>query len=135
MTELRAFTMLTELTGTIGSRISGSPQAAKAVEWGKKTMLQCGFDSVYLQPVMVPRWVRGSVEHAWVLDGKKEIPLTICALGGSIATPKKGITAEVIEVHSLEEAKNLGEKAKGPDKSTDNGSVRRRRRPARRWGD
>ena len=113
LTELRAFTMLTELTGTIGSRISGSPQAAKAVEWGKKTMLQCGFDSVYLQPVMVPRWVRGSVEHAWILDGKKEIPLTICALGGSIATPKKGITAEVIEVHSLEEAKNLGEKAKG----------------------
>jgi hypothetical protein len=113
LTELRAFTMLTELTGTIGSRISGSPQAAKAVEWGKKTMLQCGFDSVYLQPVMVPRWVRGSVEHAWILDGKKEIPLTICALGGSIATPKKGITAEVIEVHSLEEVKNLGEKAKG----------------------
>jgi len=36
LTELRAFTMLTELTGTIGSRISGSPQAAKAVEWGKK---------------------------------------------------------------------------------------------------
>ena len=105
--------MLSELTGTIGNRISGSPQAAKAVEWGKKTMLQCGFDSVYLQPVMVPRWVRGSVEHAWILDGEKEIPLTICALGGSIATPKEGITAEVIEVHSLDEAKNLGEKAKG----------------------
>jgi len=105
--------MLSELTGTIGSRISGSPQAAKAVEWGKRTMLQCGFDSVYLQPVMVPRWVRGSVERAAILDGDKEIPLTICALGGSIATPKEGIIAEVIEVHSLDEAKNLGDKAKG----------------------
>ena len=62
---------------------------------------------------MVPHRVRGSVERAWILDGEKEIPLTICALGGSIATPKEGITAEVIEVHSLDEAKNLGEKAKG----------------------
>ncbi len=113
LTELRAFAMLSELTGTIGSRLSGSPQAAKAVEWGKNTMLKCGFDSVYLQPVMVPHWVRGSVERAWILVGKKKIPLTICALGGSIATPKEGITAEVIEVHSLDEAKNLGGKAKG----------------------
>lgn len=113
LTELRAFTMLSELTGTIGSRLSGSPQAAKAVEWGKKTMVQCGFDSVYLQPVMVPHWVRGNIERAAIIDGEKEIPLTICALGGSIATPKEGITAEVIEVHSLEEAKNLGAKAKG----------------------
>jgi carboxypeptidase Q len=113
LTELRAFTMLSELTGTIGSRLSGSPQAAQAVEWGKRTMLQCGFDSVYLQPVMVPHWVRGSVERASIIDGEKKISLTICALGGSIATPKEGITAEVIEVHSLDEAKNLGEKAKG----------------------
>ena len=36
LTELRAFAMLSELTGTIGSRLSGSPQAAKAVEWGNK---------------------------------------------------------------------------------------------------
>ena len=113
LTELRAFTMLSELTGTIGSRLSGSPQAAQAVVWGKKTMLQCGFDSVYLQPVMVPHWVRGSVERASIIEGEKKIPLTICALGGSIATPKEGITAEVIEVHSLDEAKNLGGKAKG----------------------
>jgi len=113
LTDLRAFTMLSELTGTIGSRLSGSPQAAKAVEWGKKTMLQCGFDSVYLQPVMVPHWVRGNVERASILDGQKETPLTICALGGSIATPEEGITAEVIEVHSVNEAKSLGEKARG----------------------
>ncbi len=75
LTELRAFAMLSELTRTIGSRLSGSPQAAKAVESGNSTMLKCGFDSAHLQPVMVPHWVRGSVERAWILDGEKESPL------------------------------------------------------------
>jgi len=113
LTELRAFSMLSELTGTIGNRLSGSPQAARAVEWGKKTMQQCMFDSVHLQPVMVPHWVRGSEERASIIDAGKETPLAICALGGSVGTPKEGISAGIIEVHSLEEAKNLGEKAKG----------------------
>ena len=113
LTDLRAFSMLSELTGTIGNRLSGSPQAARAVEWGKKTMQQCQFDSVYLQPVMVPHWVRGKEERASILEAGKESPLTVCALGGSIGTPKEGITAGVIEVHSLDEAKNLGERGKG----------------------
>jgi len=38
----------------------------------------------------------------------------VCALGGSIATPKSGITAEVIEVHTLRELEELGtEKIQG----------------------
>ena len=105
--------MLTELTGTIGNRLSGSPHAAKAVEWGKSTMLKSGFDSVHLEGVSVPHWVRGKSERASIFVGKKKTPLAVCALGGSIATPKKGIIAEVIEVQSLDEVKNLGDRAKG----------------------
>ena len=102
-----------DLTQNIGGRLSGSPEAAKAVIWGEKLMKQVGLDSVWLQPVMVPHWVRGKKEiAAYTTNGvQKNVP--ICALGFSVATPKAGILAEVIEVKSLEEAKTLGTKMEG----------------------
>ena len=110
----RSYDMLYDLCTTIGHRISGSPQAAKAVEWAMKQMEEYGFDNVHLEPVMVPCWVRGPVEEAYLLlpSGQRE-KLKITTLGGSIATPAEGITAEVIEVKSFDELKKLGNKAKG----------------------
>jgi carboxypeptidase Q len=109
-----AYRVLSELTSTVGARLSGSPQAAHAVEWGKTTMENLGFDRVHLEPVTVPHWVRGPVEEASIVTGSgRKIALNICALGGSIATPDDGITGEVIEVKSFEELKALGDKAKG----------------------
>jgi len=61
--------MLADLCTTIGHRISGSPQAARAVEWAKKQMEEHGFDNVHLEPVMVPHWVRGPVEEAYLIHG------------------------------------------------------------------
>jgi carboxypeptidase Q len=57
------------LTGTIGPRLSGSPQAQQAVEWGKATMEKAGFDRVYLQEVMVPHGVRGGTERGLIEPG------------------------------------------------------------------
>ncbi len=113
LTDGKSYEWLRDLTQNIGPRLSGSPEAQKAVEWGEKVMQEVGLDSVWLQPVMVPHWVRGEKEVAnYTVNGiKKEV--AVCALGFSIATPKKGITAEVIEVKSLEEAKALGDKMKG----------------------
>jgi len=109
----KSYEWLRDLTQNVGGRLSGSPEAAKAVVWGEELMNQIGLDSVWLQPVMVPHWVRGEKETArYAINGtKKEV--AICALGFSIATPKTGILAEVIEVKSLEEAKALGAKMKG----------------------
>jgi carboxypeptidase Q len=109
----KSYEWLRDLTQNIGGRLSGSPEAAKAVVWGEKLMNQVGLDSVWLQPVMVPHWIRGEKETArYAVNGtKKEV--AICALGFSVATPKTGILAEVIEVKSLEEAKGLGAKMKG----------------------
>ncbi|MBI5214744.1 MAG: M20/M25/M40 family metallo-hydrolase [Ignavibacteriae bacterium] len=117
----KAYELLYELSTTIGHRLSGSENAAKAVAWAKRKMESLGFDSVYLEPVMVPHWVRGDVEQAYVLgssfgsNGKQHenVELTVCALGGSVATPAEGVTAEVIEVKTFEELQALGEKAKG----------------------
>jgi carboxypeptidase Q len=115
LTDLDAYAMLTELTGTIGGRLSGSPQAAAAVEWGRQTMLKLGFQNVHLEPVMVPHWVRGAVEQGmvWGPNSGTALTLNLCALGGSVGTPEAGVEGEVIEVHSLKEAGELGDRARG----------------------
>lgn len=105
----KSYTDLEYLCKKIGSRLSGSVGAQKAVEWGKKVMESYGFDKVYLQEVMVPHWVRGEKEQAKIIVGKKSMEVPIAALGGSVATPKGGITAPIIEVQSLTELKTLGE--------------------------
>jgi carboxypeptidase Q len=93
----------------IGQRLSGSANAQKAVEWSKKLMESCGFDHVFLQEAMVTHWVRGEKEIGKIIDGKTQIPVAIAALGGSVATPKGGLSAQVVEVQSLAELKVLGE--------------------------
>ena len=69
-----------------------------------------GFDTVYLQEVMVPHWERGELEEAYFYNGKNKINLSILGAGGTVSTPKEGITAEVVEVSSLDEVMNWEEK-------------------------
>lgn len=111
----QGYSLLRELCYNIGPRLCGSPQAAAAVEWSRQTMVKLGFDNVHLQPVMVPHWERGEIEEAAIINSALvgTVPLSVCALGGSIATPKTGIVAEVIEVRSLKEVAALGRKAQG----------------------
>ncbi|WP_152559853.1 M20/M25/M40 family metallo-hydrolase [Hymenobacter sp. IS2118] len=105
----QSYENLRYLTGTIGARLSGSPQAQQAVEWGKLTMEKAGFDRVYLQEVMVPHWVRGNKERGEIVGNKgKEIKVALCALGGSVGTNGK-LKAGVVEVRSFEELRNLPE--------------------------
>lgn len=106
-----SYEMLRELTTKAPARLSGSPNAAAAVEWSRHAMKQFGFDSVWLQPVMVPHWVRGGKEVAKAITKKQgAITLTVLALGGSIGTGAQGINAQVVEVKDFEELKTLGEK-------------------------
>jgi len=100
---------LHHLCKNIGQRLSGSANAQKAVEWGKKLMDSYGFDHVFLQEVMVPHWVRGQKDIGVIINGKTRIPVAIAALGMSVATPANGITAPIIEVHSLKQLDTLGE--------------------------
>ncbi|MDP1676935.1 MAG: M28 family peptidase [Bacteroidota bacterium] len=111
--ELSAFEMLKDLTGNVGNRLSGSKNYEKAVMWGKQMLYKAGADSAWLEPVMIPHWVRGEEKSSLVLVNKKKIELSICALGGSVGTSKNGVSAKVIEVKSFEEVKMLGDKAKG----------------------
>ena len=109
LTNSRCYGWLDFLSNRIGGRLSGSPQAAQAVDYVKLEMSKLPLDSVWLQELMVPHWVRGEAETGWMVIKGKKTPLRVCALGGSIATPASGISGEVVEVHDWEELEKLGE--------------------------
>jgi carboxypeptidase Q len=111
LTQGKSYSMLEFLATKIGARLSGSPGAAAAVEWSRHTMEDFA-DSVKLQPVMVPHWVRGQKEIARIVNSKKRgtIELNVCALGGSVGTGPEGVSASIIEVKNFDELKSLGSK-------------------------
>ena len=114
LTNSKCYSWLDDLSNKVGARLSGSIGAQKGVEYTKAQLETLGLDRVYLQEIMVPKWVRGEKEVAYILDNKSKISIPVCALGGSVATPKNGLTAAVIEVHSIKEIAELGEdKIKG----------------------
>jgi carboxypeptidase Q len=110
----KSYEMLYDLSVNVGPRLSGSTGAAAGVEWSRNAMKQLGFDSVWLQPVMVPHWVRGEKEIGRIISKRiGTVNVNVCALGGSIGTGASGISANVIEVKSFEELKTLGAQVKG----------------------
>jgi carboxypeptidase Q len=117
LTESLSYAWLKDVCTQIGPRLSGSPQAAKAVEYTKKMLDTTGF-TTRLQACMVPHWVRGAKEVVKIVKGTKngksaDISLRCLAIGNSVGSGPNGVTAEVIEVKSLDEVDNLGEKVKG----------------------
>lgn len=104
----KCYAQLEHLCNKIGNRISGSTNAAKAVEFAFESLKKEGFDSVWLQPVMVPHWVRGEKEMGYFVNNNKKTSVHICALGNSVATAKEGIKARLVEVKSFDELKKLG---------------------------
>jgi len=111
LTQSNCYNNLEFLTTKIGCRLSGSPQAEKAVYWAKKAMYAAGADTVILQPCMVPHWVRGQKEKCLIYSDKFKQPIALkaVALGSSSGTGNAGIKALVIEVKSFEELDQLGE--------------------------
>ena len=103
----KAYDNLRYLCKQIGPRLSGSANAQKAVEATAQMLRDAGADTVYLQPCIVPHWVRGDKEKATARykGGRKN--LNVCALGGSVGTGGKTITAEVVEVQSFYELEKM----------------------------
>ena len=106
-----AYRQLAHLTENIGPRLSGSPQAQTAVEYVAAELRKLGLE-VKLEKVMVPHWVRGE-ETAALTDYPGMAPgttqkIVLTALGGSVATPAQGLSAEVIAVNNFDELQALG---------------------------
>src|SRR5690606_32388142 len=103
----QAYQWLDHLSNKIGPRSSGSYNAERAVQYTKQELEELGLDKVWLQSVMVPKWVRGAKETAYVEvgpDSRRDVKIT--ALGGSISG---SIKAEVVEVQGIEDLANFGQ--------------------------
>ena len=64
LTQGKSYDWLNHLTNQIGGRLSGSLNAERAIKWAKDELDALQLDSVWLQTVMVPKWVRGTFEYA-----------------------------------------------------------------------
>ena len=104
-----SYEWLDYLSNQIGGRLSGSINYDRSVKWGMDELKMINLDSVWLQPVMIPKWVRGAPEYAHIESSPgNTISVPIAALGGSISTPSIGISANVIEVKNFNELKMIG---------------------------
>src|SRR3989442_426285 len=105
-----AYRQVAHLANNIGPRLTGSAQAAKAVEFVASELKAIGCE-VQLEKVMVPHWIRGEENAALVqfpgIAENTTQKIVLCALGGSVATPNEGISAEVITVKNFDELKAM----------------------------
>ena len=105
----KSYERLDYLSNQIGGRLSGSVNYERSVKWGKEELELIGLDSIWLEPVMTPKWVRGAPEYAHIESSPgNTISVPIAALGGSISTPSIGISANVVEVKSFDELTSIG---------------------------
>ena len=105
-----AYDKLEQLTDTIGHRLAGEPSLDKAIAWAAQTMKADGLE-VHTEKVMVPHWQRGAEDAD--ITGPIARPLHVIGLGGSVATPKGGITAPVVVVHDWKELEAKKDLVKG----------------------
>jgi len=108
LTKSDAYENLRDLCKNIGARLSGSEEADSAVVWGQEILNDLELDTIYLQEISVPHWVRGRKEKAYFYNEKGKNMLNVCALGGSVSTGmNQFIKGEIIEVNSLDEVNAL----------------------------
>jgi len=106
-----AWNRLAEMTERFGNRLSGSPSLERAIDWMLETMRADGLQNVRGERVMVPVWVRGSESAELVSPRAQTLPML--GLGGSVATPPGGITADVLVVNSFSDLTAKAAQARG----------------------
>ena len=113
LSEAKCYDWLTHLSTKIGGRLAGSKGSELAVQYTKKVMNEMGLDAVTLQECQVKQWHRNGPALVQVRHSEEPINLNALALGNSIGTSEEGLVAEIIEVQSLDEVRELGEAIKG----------------------
>ncbi len=88
-----AYDITRELTTEVGPRLAGTEAEARARDWAVEKFKEIGLENVRIEPFTIKGWERG-VETAKIVSPYPQ-DLYITALGGSVATPEEGITAEV----------------------------------------
>lgn len=105
-----AYDKLTHLTDRIGNRLAGSASLDAAIAWAEGALRADGHD-VRTEKVMVPHWDRGVESARLVAPITRD--LVMLGLGGSVGTPKGGLTAKVVVVHGWDELTAKAAEVKG----------------------
>jgi carboxypeptidase Q len=111
LSDSAAWNRIAELTERFGHRLSGSQGLEQAIDWVIEKMKADGLDNIRGEPVMVPKWVRGAESAEMVTPRRVNLPML--GLGGSVATPAAGITAEVLVVTSYDDLTAKAAQARG----------------------
>jgi carboxypeptidase Q len=106
LTDEGGWTKMQYLCDRIGHRLAGSRGLERAVEWSAAEMKREGLSNVVTPLVRAPHWVRG--QESLTMAAPLESPVAMLGLGGSVATPAEGITADVVCVTSFEELEAAG---------------------------
>ena len=106
-----AFDRIARLVDGFGHRMTGSRSLEAAIDWILAEMRKDGLQNVRGEPVRVTHWVRGA--ESAVLVRPRLDTLHMLGLGGSVATPKGGITAPVVVVSSFDELERRKGEARG----------------------
>jgi carboxypeptidase Q len=106
----RTWRTLARFVDTFGSRIAGSDNLEKSIDYMVDLLKKNQLENVHTEPALVPKWVRGR-ESCWLISPRLE-KLNILGLGSSIGTPPKGITAHAIVVESFVELQNIGKEVR-----------------------
>jgi carboxypeptidase Q len=93
---------LRRLTDDIGGRVTGSPEMAKAVEWGVAAFRTAGVD-VHTEKYSLPHaWSEGATQLEVL--GPVSFPVSLVSVGLSPATPANGIEAPLVFIGTGSEA-------------------------------
>jgi hypothetical protein len=100
---------LTELSDTVGARLTGSPAYMKSADWAAAQLRAAGAQSVHLEKfTMAHGWQRG-VERARF--GARDVH--VAQVGWTASTPRGGVRAPVVVIHDIESATVSGPSVKG----------------------
>ncbi len=106
-----AYARLSYMCDTFGPRFSGSTNLEHAIDWILTEMKRDGLSNVRGEPVAIPRWVRGQESLEMLSPRRQSLPML--GLGGSIATPKDGLTGKIFVVRSFDELSRRKAEAAG----------------------
>lgn len=107
----KTWNYLANFVDKFGNRIAGSRNLENAIDYMLNMSKENNLENVHGENVTVPHWIRGK-EHAYLLRPRAK-PLPMLGLGGSIATPRRGIIAHVLVVKSFDELKQKSQEAAG----------------------
>ena len=115
---------LRRLTDEIGGRVTGSPEAARAVAWGVAAFRDAGLD-VHTEKYAIPAtWAEGAT-HLDVLS-PAPFPVHLVSVAWAAGTPGSGLEANVVSAGEGTEAdfSRIGSSAKGAILLVHSGSLR-----------